>query len=111
MFEFLLGHRLLVPIALSVVLYILNMLFFKKKWSPNGLVSFDGALWSSEPIITSQHCYVTGGTQGLGQELAIELARRGAHVSVVARTQSKIDETLQKLAVSLTSLFVHWSLT
>ena len=42
---------------------------------------------------------MTGVSQGLGLATAIELAKRGAHVSVVARTKSKLDEALIKLNV------------
>ncbi|WVQ95286.1 hypothetical protein IAU59_002381 [Kwoniella sp. CBS 9459] len=36
-----------------------------------------------------KHCYVTGGTQGLGKALAESLVKQGAHVTVVARDVKK----------------------
>lgn len=47
----------------------------------------------------SQHVYITGGSQGLGLELAKLVAQKGAHVSIVARTQSKLDSALKELEV------------
>jgi len=48
----------------------------------------------------TQHCYVTGGSQGLGKAVAIELVKRGAHVTIVARNQGKLDEAQRELRVS-----------
>ncbi|KXN85931.1 3-ketodihydrosphingosine reductase TSC10 [Leucoagaricus sp. SymC.cos] len=53
---------------------------FSRKWNPDGL-----------------HCYVTGGSSGLGLSLAKILARSGANVSIVARDQTKLDEALKEL--------------
>lgn len=53
---------------------------FSKKWNPDG-----------------KHCYVTGGSQGLGLALARLLVSKGAHVSIVARTQSTLDSALKEL--------------
>ncbi|KAG1883373.1 hypothetical protein F4604DRAFT_1575867 [Suillus subluteus] len=55
-------------------------MFSSKKWSPKGL-----------------HVYITGGSQGLGLALAKLVARKGAHVSIVARNQSKLDDALKEL--------------
>ncbi|KAK7059616.1 3-ketodihydrosphingosine reductase TSC10 [Favolaschia claudopus] len=44
-----------------------------------------------------QHIYVTGGSTGLGLSLAILLVERGAHVSIVARNQNKLDDALKEL--------------
>ncbi|KAG1796334.1 uncharacterized protein HD556DRAFT_1234542 [Suillus plorans] len=55
-------------------------MFSSKKWSPKGL-----------------HVYITGGSQGLGLALAKLVVRKGAHVSIVARTQSKLDDALKEL--------------
>ncbi|KIM62236.1 hypothetical protein SCLCIDRAFT_1215304 [Scleroderma citrinum Foug A] len=56
------------------------MLFGKKKWNPEG-----------------KHVYITGGSQGLGLALAKDLAKKGASISIVARTQSKLDAALKEL--------------
>jgi 3-dehydrosphinganine reductase len=51
-----------------------------KKWDPKG-----------------KHVYITGGSQGLGLALAKLLAKKGANISIVARTQSKLDAALKEL--------------
>lgn len=56
------------------------MLFGKKRWNPEG-----------------KHVYITGGSQGLGLALAKDLAKRGASISIVARTQSKLEAALKEL--------------
>jgi 3-dehydrosphinganine reductase len=45
----------------------------------------------------NQHAIVTGGSSGIGRATARLLARRGAHVSIVARRQELLDETLAEL--------------
>jgi NAD(P)-dependent dehydrogenase (short-subunit alcohol dehydrogenase family) len=37
--------------------------------------------------------FVTGASRGIGAAVAVELARRGAHVVITARTQGGLDET------------------
>jgi 3-dehydrosphinganine reductase len=69
--------KVLLPL---IVLYLSSFMFSSKKWSPKGL-----------------HVYITGGSQGLGLALAKLVARKGAHVSIVARTQSKLDDALKEL--------------
>jgi hypothetical protein len=46
-----------------------------------------------------QHCYVTGGSSGLGLALALLLTKRGADVSIVARDQVKLDNALEEMEV------------
>ena len=41
---------------------------------------------------------VTGGTHGIGQSIALELAREGCNVAVCSRTQSRVDKTLDILS-------------
>lgn len=48
-------------------------------------------------IVPRQHCYIPGGSSGLGLALAQELTRRGAHVSIVARNRTKLAEALKTL--------------
>jgi hypothetical protein len=50
-------------------------------------------------LIDTQHCYVTGGSTGLGLELAILLTKRGAHVSIVARNKERLQKALENLEV------------
>ncbi|KIK69449.1 hypothetical protein GYMLUDRAFT_35512 [Collybiopsis luxurians FD-317 M1] len=51
-----------------------------KKWNPR-----------------SQHCYVTGGSSGLGLAVAVALAERGADVSIVARNEERLAKALEVL--------------
>jgi len=44
-----------------------------------------------------QHAIITGGTSGIGRSLARLLAGQGAHVSILARRQALLDETLAEL--------------
>ncbi|KAF5343261.1 hypothetical protein D9757_015147 [Collybiopsis confluens] len=53
---------------------------FLKKWDPRG-----------------QHCYVTGGSSGLGLAVAVSLASRGADVSIVARNEERLAAALEQI--------------
>ncbi|KAJ7635360.1 oxidoreductase [Roridomyces roridus] len=55
-------------------------MFWSRSWNPDGL-----------------HCYVTGGSTGLGLELALLLVQKGAHVSIVARNQERLTAALAQL--------------
>ncbi|KAF8529180.1 hypothetical protein BU17DRAFT_73355 [Hysterangium stoloniferum] len=45
----------------------------------------------------NKHCYVTGGSSGTGLALAILLTKKGAHVSIVARDESKLGKALEAM--------------
>ncbi|KAL1946736.1 hypothetical protein VTO73DRAFT_14840 [Trametes versicolor] len=66
--------------ATTVFLAVGKMWFFSKKWDPRG-----------------QHCFVTGGSSGTGLALALLLVKRGAHVSIVARNEEKLQKALAEL--------------
>ncbi|KAG8949494.1 3-dehydrosphinganine reductase, partial [Tulasnella sp. 419] len=53
---------------------------FGKKWNPRG-----------------KHCYVTGGSTGLGLQVAIQLTQKGGNVSIVARDEEKLRKAHQLL--------------
>ncbi|CAE6424465.1 unnamed protein product [Rhizoctonia solani] len=59
---------------------ISTMGIFTRKWNPK-----------------DKHCYVTGGSTGLGLCLAKILVKDGAHVSIVARNQEKLDQAITEL--------------
>jgi 3-dehydrosphinganine reductase len=45
----------------------------------------------------NRHAIITGGSSGIGRATACLLTRRGAHVSIIARRQELLDETLVEL--------------
>ncbi|WVO14621.1 3-ketodihydrosphingosine reductase TSC10 [Cryptococcus depauperatus] len=44
-----------------------------------------------------KHCYITGGSSGLGKALAESLVRQGAHVSIVGRDVAKAEKVVEEL--------------
>lgn len=54
---------------------------------------------NSDLGVGSQHCYVTGGSAGLGLALAIHLVKKGADVSIVARNEGRLKKALDELEV------------
>jgi len=70
----------------------------KSKWDPRGKVD----IYAHSVGMRStwfKHCYVTGGSAGLGLALAIELTKRGAHVSIVARNKDRLQTALGAMEV------------
>ncbi len=47
--------------------------------------------------MTGKRVIVTGGTNGIGEEAALELAKMGADVTVISRTESKLKTTVGKI--------------
>lgn len=85
-------------VALASTWVVSTMVFGKKKWDPAGKVRCGDI--SPVPLLNNlQHCVVTGGSAGLGLSLAILLAKRGAHVSIVARNQERLDKALKEVEV------------
>jgi len=64
-------------------------------------VGFSKATWWERIIDPLQHCYVTGGSTGLGLSLSILLAQQGADVSIVARNANNLKAAIEKLEVRL----------
>ncbi|KAI0049047.1 oxidoreductase [Auriscalpium vulgare] len=54
--------------------------------------------WSTKSWdAAGKHCYITGGSSGLGLALAKMLAAQGAHVSIVARDEQRLARALVEL--------------
>ncbi|THH15370.1 hypothetical protein EW146_g5096 [Bondarzewia mesenterica] len=51
----------------------------------------------SQPQPLSRHCYITGGSAGLGLALAILLTKQGADVSIVARNEEQLEKALAQM--------------
>ena len=49
---------------------------------------------------------MTGGSQGLGLAVAILLAKKGANVTIVARTESKLKKALAEVEVCISHSLV-----
>ncbi|KAK4050320.1 3-dehydrosphinganine reductase [Microbotryomycetes sp. JL221] len=47
--------------------------------------------------VKAKHCYIGGGSEGLGLALACQLAQRGAHVSIVSRSKLKLEKALAQI--------------
>lgn len=47
---------------------------------------------------TAGHAIVTGGTSGIGQALCVQLATQGYQLTVIGRSEARLDETRQLLA-------------
>jgi NAD(P)-dependent dehydrogenase (short-subunit alcohol dehydrogenase family) len=49
------------------------------------------------PDQSGKHALITGATSGIGKAMAMELARRGAHVLVGARDEGNAQETVAEI--------------
>eukprot|EP00904_Undaria_pinnatifida_P001533 jgi/Undpi1/11380/HiC_scaffold_30.g13677.m1 len=47
--------------------------------------------------LQGKHCFVTGGSSGIGKEVAKHLARKGAHVTIAARRQGALDAAMMDI--------------
>ncbi|KAF8484877.1 oxidoreductase [Russula ochroleuca] len=71
------GAVLLVSTLVIIMVWPIST---RSRWNPSG-----------------RHCYVTGGSSGLGLALAILLTKRGADVSIVARNEENLQKALTQL--------------
>jgi 3-dehydrosphinganine reductase len=57
--------------------------------------------------LRGKHALVTGGSEGIGLAVAHELVLRGARVSLIARTQAKLDCAAEQLGGAAAGPPVH----
>lgn len=57
------------------------------------------AIQSAYTYYSFQTVVITGGSDGMGKAVAVQLAAKGANVIVVARTVSKLEATVEELKV------------
>ena len=50
-----------------------------------------------------KHCYIGGGSEGLGLSLAQQLVAKGAHVSIVSRSAEKLKLAIDEIEVGCIS--------
>ncbi|KAI8983844.1 hypothetical protein BDB01DRAFT_790301 [Pilobolus umbonatus] len=44
-----------------------------------------------------KHCFITGGSTGLGKALAVELVKEGADITIIARRQTELDLAVEEI--------------
>jgi 3-dehydrosphinganine reductase len=49
---------------------------------------------------SGKHCFITGGSTGLGKSLAIQLAKEGADVCIIARRVSELETAAKEIKVN-----------
>ena len=57
--------------------------------------------------LQGSHVIITGGSEGIGLSLAQEMALRGATVSLLSRTQAKLDAAAEQLRAAVKDCAVH----
>jgi hypothetical protein len=78
------------------LLFILlpTMLRRRNKFPVNGRVTP-----TPEPVTDKQLVVITGGSQGLGEAMGVEFAKKGADIVLVSRSAEKLKIALQKVEV------------
>ncbi|SRR6266702_1564758 len=86
----------LISTAIVVVYSVLS----RPRWDPRGRVRVS-LMPCRDPTDLGciKHCYITGGSTGLGLALAILLTKRGADVSIVARNEENLKRAAAQLEV------------
>ncbi len=61
------------------------------------LVAYSMTWFRSKLELGGKHVIITGGSEGLGLSLAKEFCMKGSHVTILARTKSKLHQALVEL--------------
>lgn len=48
---------------------------------------------------SGKHCFITGGSSGLGKSLGMQLAKAGADITIVARKKEELDKAVVDIMV------------
>lgn len=51
---------------------------------------------------------ITGGSDGMGKSVAIQLAKKGANIVIVARTIAKLEAAIKEISVCNVSISSAW---
>jgi 3-dehydrosphinganine reductase len=87
------GEFFILVVVLSIALPIIGVIGVLINWK----FSMTYTARSLEKEVYGKHCLVTGGSQGLGKAICVELLKAGAHVTLVARNQQKLDAAVKEL--------------
>ncbi|KAK3820163.1 MAG: hypothetical protein J3Q66DRAFT_167637 [Benniella sp.] len=60
-----------------------------------GITPFVNLIKGNRFPTKGKHVYITGGSVGLGRAVAVEMAKQGAHVTIVARKEAPLKETIE----------------
>lgn len=55
------------------------------------------AIWGASRFFEGKNIVLTGGSSGIGRAIAVDLARQGANLLLIARRQSRLDEMIALL--------------
>ncbi|OBZ85289.1 3-ketodihydrosphingosine reductase TSC10 [Choanephora cucurbitarum] len=68
------------------------------------IVDFLYSKWNRVPFRPAgKHCFITGGSTGLGKALAIELVKAGADVTIVARRVTELEAAFEEIKANCTN--------
>jgi len=73
----------------------------KNKFPVKGRVSLHPGILSN----VAKLILITGGSQGLGEAMAIDFAKKGADIVLVSRSEDKLKLALEKVEVSMPKQF------
>ncbi|KAJ3292232.1 3-dehydrosphinganine reductase [Borealophlyctis nickersoniae] len=84
-------------LIILVALPIVSLIYVLLSWFISTRVPFK----SLKKEVSGRHCLVTGGSKGLGKALAIEFAKAGAHVSLIARGKADLDQAVKEVQAAV----------
>lgn len=79
---------ILLAVTISIVFVIFLILFLRRK--------------SKKVSLRGKHAIVTGGSSGIGKEVAAHLLRRGASVTLIARNEERLIQACEELKTCIT---------